>query len=76
MENSPPNWHFDYLAPIYDYVSPDRDFETILEGLDLEEDDRLLDLAGGTGAFLDELIERGVVRPENAHLLDLSEPML
>lgn len=76
MEDSPPNWHFDYMAPIYDYLSPDRDYETILEGLQLSSEDRILDLAGGTGAFLDELIRRGVVQPENAHLLDLSEPML
>lgn len=76
MADSPPNWHFDYLAPIYDFLAFDRDYEPILDGLRLSEDDRLLDLAGGTGEFLDELIDRRIIRRENAYLIDLSESML
>ncbi|MFB6345143.1 MAG: class I SAM-dependent methyltransferase, partial [bacterium] len=76
MASAPPNWHFDYLAPIYDYLAFERNYDPILNGLSLSGDDRLLDLAGGTGEFLEELIERGVIRRENAYLIDLSESML
>lgn len=76
MAYSPPNWHFDYLAPVYDYLSFERNYEPILEGLSLSEDDVLLDLAGGTGEFLAELLDRGIIREENGYLIDLSEAML
>lgn len=76
MANNPPNWHFEYLAPIYDYLAFDRNYEPILEGLNLSRGDRLLDLAGGTGEFLEELIDREIIKRENAYLIDLSESML
>jgi len=42
MSNALPNWHFHYLAPIYDYMSFDRDYETIFDRLKLSKGDNLL----------------------------------
>lgn len=76
MPESPPNWHFDYLASIYDYLSFDRNYGPILDGLDVSSGDRLLDLAGGTGAFLEELGARTSIREEDSYLVDLSRAMI
>jgi demethylmenaquinone methyltransferase/2-methoxy-6-polyprenyl-1,4-benzoquinol methylase len=57
-------------------MSFDRDYETILDRLKLSKGDNLLDLAGGTGEFVAELINRGVIRKEDGYIIDLSESML
>lgn len=76
MTNTLPNWHFDYLAPIYDYLSFTRNFDPILDGLALSGGDKVLDLAGGTGKFLEELIDRDVIQRDDGYLIDLSDSML
>lgn len=76
MAESPPNWHFEYLAAIYDYLSFDRNYEPILDGLDVAAGDRVLDLAGGTGAFLEALGERTSIRADDSYLVDLSRAMI
>lgn len=76
MSEGPPNWHFEYLAPVYDYLAFEREMDPILKGLSLKPGDRLLDLAGGTGKFLVTLIERGRIHPKQAFLLDRSREMV
>lgn len=76
MSQDPPNWHFDYMAPIYDFMSFERDYEPILEGLALNPGDRLLDLAGGTGEFIQELTKRKIITSDNGYILDLSKGMI
>lgn len=76
LREGPPNWHFDYLAPVYDYLFVNREYKPILDGLDLRPGDRVLDLAGGTGQVLADLIKRGHLSKERSWLLDRSKNMV
>lgn len=71
-----PNWHFDYLAPVYDYLSLSRDEELILQALDIKKGDKVLDLAGGTGEFLNSVSTKTTVDHGGFFLVDRSESML
>lgn len=75
-DSGPADWHFTVLAPIYDFFMIDKDYGTILDGLDLSEDDRLVDLGGGTGSFCASLIEKDVVERQNCYVVDKSHSML
>lgn len=74
--NGPTNWHFKYLAPLYDFFAIEKDYSMVLDGLGLETNDRLLDLGGGTGEFCNALVERGVLKPEQCTVLDVTPEML
>lgn len=73
---SPTNWHFKYLAPLYDFAAIEKDYPLILDGLDLEAADRLLDLGGGTGEFCHSLIQCGVLEARQCTVLDVTHEML
>lgn len=72
----PPNWHFDWLAPAYDWIALDRDLDAVVDGLGFDEPAALLDLGGGNGKLLEDLEERGVVDVASSLLVDYSLPML
>lgn len=72
----PANWHFEYLAPIYDYLPVGRDRGRVIDAFDVEEPVRVLDLGGGTGELLEYLIDQGVAEPATSCLVDFSQSML
>ena len=64
--------HFNWLAPIYDWLAPPADPDRLKELLALPQEGWLLDAGGGTGrvaALLAPFMDRAVV-------LDASRPML
>lgn len=75
-DSNPSNWHFRFLAPIYDYFGIEKDYSTVIEALNLPEKGRLLDLGGGTGEFCVALIKEGVIDPDDCTVLDVSPEML
>ena len=73
---SRPNWHFELLAPVYDWMALSRDDQPILEGLNLSSGARLLDLAGGTGSLLKDFEDSKVLEISRGYLFDRSSAML
>ncbi len=71
-----PNWQFDYLAGVYDWIALTRDLDEIAEIHDRDRPVRMLDLGGGTGKFLIRAIEHGLADPETSLMVDFSESML
>lgn len=72
----PPNWHFDWLAPVYDWMALERDLDAVVEGLDFDEPGAILDLGGGTGKLLEDLENRNRIDVDSSLLVDYSQPML
>jgi ubiquinone/menaquinone biosynthesis C-methylase UbiE len=68
----PANIHFDWMAPVYDFLAPPAQLDLLRELLRLPVDGRLLDAGGGTGRVSFPL--RHSVR--TAVILDFSRPML
>lgn len=53
-----PNWQFDWMAPVYDAMSMEREWERLQAVLQPGVGGFMLDLGGGTGAVAGQLTER------------------
>lgn len=68
---------FDILAPVYNHFSKllfSEIREEIIDEMDFDPNDRILDVGGGTGAFLEKILQKN---PElEVFLLDSSKSMI
>ena len=68
---------FDILAPVYNRFSKllfSEVREDIIENLDLKNQDKILDIGGGTGAFLEKILEKEPY--VQVYLMDSSKKMV
>lgn len=72
---SPSNWQFHWMAPLYDWFTWHRNWDLLLDVLDLSPGMNGLDLGGGTAQLAEVLSQRGIT-PELLLLIDRNRSML
>lgn len=74
--NRRPQWHFRYIAPIYDFVSLTPDVSLIRGLLELNPGDKFIDVGGGTGELIHEVQTSSAPSPLQCYIVDMSTAML